>query len=137
MPKHSNDPAACPACEIKLKDAHPDIASWFRDKVKPAKQDCHISWSWRGQEDQEAAFLDGKSKLHFPLSPHNKQDDQGAPCSLALDLFELDFNGVARWSWGYFREVAEVDGESVFWGGNWPHLGDFDHFSLRQGSPHS
>lgn len=135
--KHSNSPKSCSSCEEKLKDAHPDIAAWFRDKVKAKFQDCHVSWSYRGSDDQEQAFLDGKSELHFPLSPHNKSDDQGNPCSLALDLFELDYNGQARWAWAYFRSIAEVEAEAVFWGGQWPHLGDADHFELRRGSPHS
>lgn len=132
--KHANGVAACPSCEDKLKDAHPDIAAWFREKVKPRHKDCHISWSFRGKDDQEKAFLDGKTRLHFPLSAHNKSDDQGNPCSLALDLFELDYNGQACWSWDYFRLIADEAQAShapIFWGGNWAKLGDFDHFELR------
>ncbi len=133
MVKHTNDGPACPLCEERLLQAHPDIADWFRNIVKPKHQDAHISWSFRGKEDQEKAFLDGKSKLHWPLSDHNKSDDQGNPCSLALDLFELDHNGQASWHWSFFRDIA---GESlknpvaVLWGGRWSKLGDFDHFSI-------
>lgn len=137
MPRHTNAETPCPACEKKLGLAHPEIAGWFREKVKPAFPDCHISWSYRGEEDQEAAFLDGKTKLHWPLSPHNKTDDQGNPCALALDLFELDYNGKACWSWGYFRNVAKLCGDDILWGGVWQTLGDYDHYQLRRGAPHS
>lgn len=109
--------------------AHPDLAKWFREIVKPKFNDCHISWSYRGRDDQEKAFLDGKSKLHFPLSAHNKSDDQGNACAMALDLFELDYNGIARWAWGYFRSIAQMSPE-LRWGGDFKDLGDSDHFEL-------
>jgi hypothetical protein len=136
---HKNGVAECPECENKLKDAHPKLAEWYREKVKTAFPSCHISWSFRGKQDQEQAFSDRKSDLHFPFSPHNKSDDQGNPCALALDLFELDFNGIGRWAWGYFRDIAKTlpdCGFPVEWAGNWKSekgkkLGDFDHFELK------
>lgn len=133
-PKHSNNISPCPECEEKLKSAHERLADWFKSSVKPLHPDCHISWSYRDKDSQEKAFLDGRSKLHFPLSAHNKSDDQGNPCSLALDFFRLDPNGMACWEWGYFRTISqEVDksDEPIFWGGLWAHLGDSDHFELK------
>jgi hypothetical protein len=129
--KHANGIASCPSCEDKLKDAHPDLAEWFRGKVKPNYPHAHVSWSYRGKEDQEHAFLDGKTRLHFPLSAHNKHDDQGNPCALALDLFELDYNGMACWGWAFFRAIANAaqhDGIPIKWGGDFKTLGDADHF---------
>lgn len=131
--KHTNDIGPCPACEEKLTQAHQDLSQWFRIKVKPLHQDCHISWSYRGKQDQETAFLDGKTKLHYPNSDHNKVDAAGLPCSRALDFFELDYNGQARWAWGYFKKISDENiGEPVFWGGHYPHLGDADHFAMHQ-----
>lgn len=142
MTKHINGVLECPSCEVKLRQAHPDIAAWFRDHVKPQFQDCHVSWSFRGKEDQEKAFLDGKSKLHFPLSAHNKCDDQGNPCSMALDLFRLDMHGLACWEWGYFRDIANVAAHDpasmatydglIKWGGLWTSIGDSDHMELTK-----
>lgn len=132
--KHINGVSACPRCEDKLKDAHADLAEWFRDKVKPRYPQAHVSWSYRGQDDQERAFLDGKSKLHFPLSAHNKSDDQGHPCALALDLFQLSDDGVAVWPWKFFYAIsvmASRDKAPIGWGGLWTHLGDADHFELK------
>lgn len=132
--KHVNSMASCPACEIKLKDAHPDLADWFRDYVKPKHNDCHISCSYRGKADQEKAFNDGASRLHFPMSYHNKNDDQGNPCSLALDLFELDYHGQACWSWGYFRTIAEETEKAAYpitWGGTFAKIADGPHFQLE------
>lgn len=134
MTKHTNNIGPCPACDSKLLQAHPLLVEWFNNKVKPAHQDCHISWSYRGKADQEQAFLDGKSKLHFPLSMHNKSDDSGNPCAMAIDFFELDYNGLARWAWAYFRTIAEEAdkaGDPIVWGGTWAHLSDSDHFQLK------
>lgn len=133
-PKHTNATETCPSCEEKLKTAHPELQEWFNTVVKPKHRDAHISWAWRGKEDQEKAFLDGATKLHFPLSPHNKTDDQGNPCSLALDLFELDYNSIARWAWGYFRDIAKEAQQSKFkirWGGDFKTLGDSNHYSIE------
>ncbi len=128
--KHVNGVISCPSCEDKLNSAYPDLAQWFRESVKPKYPDCHIAWSYRGRDEQETAFLDGKSKLHFPLSAHNKSDDRGNPCALALDLFQLDFNGVGRWAWAYFRTIAD-DAKAacvpIKWGGDYKTLGDADH----------
>jgi hypothetical protein len=133
MKTHS-DGAVCPGCEIKLRDAHGDIQRWFREEIKPMFQDCHVSWSFRGKIEQNQAVAEGKSKLPWPLSAHNKSDDQGNPCSLAVDLFELSSNGMASWSWKYFKEIADhtkARGFPIVWGGDFKTLGDSDHFQFQ------
>ena len=134
MLKHINNHKPCPLCAEKLLQAHQDLSGWFNDHVKPNYPQCHVSWSYRGKQDQEKAFLDGKSKLHYPLSAHNKHDDSGEPCSLALDLFELDFNGIARWSWKFFRDIANDAKQlpiPIKWGGDFKTISDADHFELN------
>jgi hypothetical protein len=131
--KHANGVPACPACELKLADAHPSLAKWFRQEVKPHFRDCHISWSYRGKADQEQCFLDGKSKAHYPNSMHNKTDKDGKPQALALDFFCLDFNGIARWSYGYMRDIADEAAKqpcSISWGVHCPGLSEWDHFQM-------
>jgi hypothetical protein len=133
-PKHVNGTPDCPLCEVKLQQAHPDLVKWFKEKVKPSFPAAHISWSYRDKANQEQAFLDGKSKLHYPLSAHNKCDDHGNPCAMALDLFELDFHGQASWPWGFFRDISNMNNKDacpIFWGGLWAKLGDADHMELR------
>ena len=135
MTKHTNNGPSCPSCESKLLNAHPTIAEWFKTIVKPFSPTCHVSWSWRGKEDQEQAFLDGKSKLHFPNSMHNKLDDYDNPCSMALDLFELDGNGMACWHYGFFRDIAQHSDKSsarIIWGGTWKTISDNDHFQMDE-----
>lgn len=131
--KHTNDIVPCPACSDKLIQAHPELVQWFNEKVKPNYHDCHISWSFRGKMDQEQAFLEGKSKLHYPLSAHNKTNLDSEPCAMALDLFQLDSRGVGLWRWPYFKAIADEANSSsmpLMWGGDFKTLGDADHFEL-------
>lgn len=85
--KHTDD-KICPLCEEKLKSAHGTMADWFR-VIKAEFPTAHISWSYRGKDDQDKAYSEGASQVKWPNSRHNKTEANGAACSEALDLFEL------------------------------------------------
>lgn len=128
--EHTADPV-CLGCEKRLEWAHPYLQDWFRAHIKPQYPNTHVSWSFRGQEDQNAFYRDGKTKLIWPNSAHNHMEN-GAPLSLALDLFQIDEDGVARWAPLFFAKLNaynEAQGLKIFWGGRWKTLGDGDHFS--------
>lgn len=125
IPHHTSDPV-CALCEDKLALAHPDLGKWFRD-LKSRHSDVHVSWSYRDELSQEQAFSDGKSKLHFPQSAHNK-----AP-AMALDIFQLDDQGRAKWDPIFNAKVNEESlslGYELKWGGAYRTLGDSDHFEI-------
>lgn len=136
---HKNGTLDCETCAEKLAHAHSELAIWYTDNVKPAFPNAHISWSYRGPEDQEKCFKDGKSNAHYPMSPHNKTDDQGNPCALALDLFQLSESGQAFWPVSWFNEINKLcvqDFPSMEWGGNFTIKGkyrDFDHYQINLG----
>lgn len=126
MSHHTSDPV-CPLCEEKLAQVHPDLAAWYRTEVKPRHPDAHVSWGYRDKVSQEAAFEDGKTKLHFPKSAHNKLPAR------ALDLFEINAAGIATWEPRFFSTIAarnKIDYPHMIWGGDWKTLGDGDHFEL-------
>jgi len=130
---HINGIPACPGCEEKLKQAHPRIARWFREKVKPFHTTAHISWSFRGRTDQEKAVAQGKSERHWPYSMHNRTAADGSPCAEALDLFLQNVDGTGSWSSDFFQMLAvEVvqDGDPIRCGATWKSIGDADHFEL-------
>lgn len=132
--KHTNDTSTCDLCEEKLKQAHPEMAEWYRTQVKPKYPDAHISWTYRDQVSQNQAHAEGKSKLSYPLSAHNKSDDQGNPCALAIDLFQLCSNGMASWDWKYFKQIADdmkAYNTNMIWGGDFKTIGDADHMELK------
>lgn len=138
MRVHTDD-KMCIGCEKKLNTAHPLLREWFH-KIKSkfdvpgSGMKVHISWAYRGAEDQEQAFKDGKSNCRFPNSQHNKEDSANRPCSRAIDLFIIDADGLARWPYRIFKLIAdEIKDWPLLWGGTFKlHNGnpDADHFQL-------
>lgn len=128
MSLHHSSDAECPLCEFKLSQAHGRLAEWYR-QVKAKYPNVHVSWSYRGPEDQDKAFFDGKSTLRYPDSKHNKMQDQ-KPCAEALDLFQIDEDGVARFSPAFYAKVAE-EFKGMRWGGTFRSLEDKDHFEIE------
>lgn len=131
MSFHHNDDDPCPLCESKLQTAHPVLGDWFR-KVKSTWHNCHISWAFRNEEAQNQAFADHLTMLRWPMSAHNNMVDN-KPVSLALDLFQIDDDGVARFSPKFYALVwgwTQRSGTKMRWGGAFKKLGDAGHFEL-------
>jgi hypothetical protein len=129
---HHTNIGDCQACEDKLKQARPELQTWYRNRVKGNYQNAHISWSFRNQADQTEAVAEGKSNAPWPTSPHNACDPDGNPCSTALDLFQVADDGkTAIFSVSWYKEVnsiAKSFSDPIKWGGEFHDLGDFDHF---------
>jgi hypothetical protein len=126
IPHHTSDPV-CALCETKLATAHASLGDWFR-QVKSLYPDLHVSWGYRDAASQLEAFKEGKTKLNFPNSAHNKTP------ALALDLFQIDEQGKAKWDGVFFAKLDAFNqekGHAIKWGGHFKHLGDFDHFELE------
>lgn len=147
MSKHTNT-LPCPSCTEKLGQAHRELSDWFNAVVLVQFPNAHISWSYRGKDSQNECVAEGKSKLPWPGSSHNRRvpiddekpyditheaDPNTHPESLALDLFQFTDNGMAVWQPEFFLTLAQQikdNKEPMLWGGNWPHLGDKDHFQI-------
>lgn len=122
----------CLGCIHKLTEADSFFDTWFWSLI-PESPDLHISWSFRNEADQEHAFKDGKSRLHWPDSAHNRMVN-GKPCSAAVDLFEI-YNGQPLWRPSLMAHIAQRWTELI-WGGAFKSLGDFDHFQIKiSGNP--
>lgn len=128
---HTNT-EVCTSCEKKLEEAHPKLREWF-SAVKKRYINAHVSCAFRNQADQTKVYLEKKSTLRWPNSKHNFMKD-GKPCAMALDLFQIDEDGLARWSPQFFaklnadNEAAKID---LRWGGLFKSLGDYCHFELK------
>lgn len=121
----------CPLCDDKLKLVHEAMKEWFlwAKKIYP---DLHIAWGWRGELDQHADFMAGRSKLDWPKSKHNNMID-GRAQSLALDVFQIDEKAIFNPK--FYLELwqrTEQEGWPVLWGGTWKSFKDMDHFELRE-----
>lgn len=135
MPKFSQESFS------KLSTCHPDLQALFYEVIKHF--DCTIIEGYRNQVDQEADFLKGTTKLHYPAGKHNHHP------SMAVDAspYPVNFNQerLSIWFGGYVLGIAQKlkdEGKmthSVRWGGAWDGLGrldlpgqlnDADHFEL-------
>ena len=89
--RHDPDKPDCPLCAEKLQTAHPVLQAWFL-ALKKKHPTVHISWAYRGEAAQNHFLKEGLSRVAYPNSFHNRMPSE------ALDLFQIDADGVARWS---------------------------------------
>lgn len=101
--RHTDD-KVCPLCQEKLKTAHPLLERWFNTTIKPEFVNAHISWAYRGKDDQNKAYKEGVSQVKWPNSKHNKTTSEGALCSEAIDLFE-QVNGRSKFDSLFYAHV--------------------------------
>lgn len=89
----------------RLQTCHKDLRTLFGHVIQD--YDCSIVCGHRGKEDQNKAYDEGKSKLRYPNSKHNKYP------SLAVDAAPYEKSGI-DWSYsqmayfaGYVMGVAD------------------------------
>lgn len=126
--RHENLPF-CERCEMIMAQAHPALQSWF-ESVRSVFLDAHVSTAFRDAVAQEDAFKRGVSKVRWPNSKHN------AIPARAIDLFQLDQNGKAKWDGVWFARLwATAKHPDLVWGGNWKTFKDAPHFQLVEEVP--
>lgn len=117
----------------RLNTCHPLLRRLMNSVVQEI--DITILCGFRGQEEQDAAFNKGTSKLKWPRSKHNISP------SMAVDVapYPIDWHDELR-----FRKMGETVkqhwermppeerlGYKLSWGGDWKSFKDFPHFELR------
>lgn len=120
----------CDGCDFLLEQVHPYLSQFYH-WVKDNHPEVHIAQAWRGEIDQNKDFASGKSHLKWPDSKHNHIEN-GKPCSLALDLFQL-IEGEAKFDMnfynGLYNECVDAD-LAIRWGGTFKDLLDGPHFEI-------
>ena len=93
------------------------------------KYDFSILQGYRGEEEQNAAYEAGNSKLKYPDSKHNSLPSRAVDCA----PYPIDWDDTER-----FKEMAcvileeaSVAGVKLRWGGNWKTFKDYPHFELE------
>lgn len=121
----------------RLRSCHPDLQRVFNEVIKTI--DCAILEGFRAQHKQNEAFREGRSKLKWDQSKHNKVP------SKAVDAvpFPIDWDDKKRFHVfaGFVMGVASQMGIEIRWGGDWDGDWDFTdqrfhdlpHFELRHG----
>ena len=126
MPKFSNTSAT------RLATCHKELQILFNTVI--LHKDCSILCGRRGELEQSRLFAEGKSKLTFPNSKHNKTP------SMAVDVMPYpidwdDMQGLHFFA-GYVLGVAELlhyEGlmsHRVRWGGHFKGFFDGPHYEL-------
>lgn len=126
----------------RLLTCHKELQILFFEVIK--NYDCTIVCGHRNKEDQERAFAEKKSKVHFPNSKHNSEP------SLAVDAAAYEVNSIdwtprqALFFAGYVKGVADklYDAEimkhrvriGADWNGDYniddQTFNDYPHFEL-------
>ena len=127
-------PAFGKASQEKLATCDPRLQKGFNGVVKYF--DCTVIEGHRGEAAQNKAFAEGKSKLKYPQSKHNKTP------SLAADVlpYPIDWNDTNRMRYfaGFVVGIAATMGIKIRWGGDWNQntelkdnsFNDLPHFEL-------
>jgi peptidoglycan L-alanyl-D-glutamate endopeptidase CwlK len=115
---------------LRLKTCHPDLRVLFGHVIQG--YDCTIVCGHRDKEAQDQAFAEGKSKLKYPRSKHNKTP------SWAVDAAPYEKTGI-DWSKcqmlffaGYVKGVADklyqtgVISHRIRLGADWNENNDID-----------
>lgn len=112
----------------KLNTTHPDLQRLFHEVIK--HRDCTVLCGYRGQEEQEQAFREGKSKAHFGQSKHNQQPSRAVDV-LPYPINWEDLNGIREFA-GFVQGVAASMNIQISWGGKFPGFFDGPHFELKE-----
>ena len=127
-------PAFGKASQEKLATCDPRLQKVFNEVIKHF--DCTVIEGHRGEEAQNKAFAEGKSKLKYPQGKHNKTP------SLAADVlpYPIDWNDTNRMRYfaGFVVGIAATMGIKLRWGGDWNQntelkdnsFNDLPHFEL-------
>ena len=121
----------------RLNTCHPDLIAVFSEVIK--YYDCTVTCGYRGEEDQNKAFDEGRSKARYPKGKHNKNP------SIAVDVYPypIDFENYDRLSHfaGFVIGIAKTMGVDLRWGRDWKNefyakkkdtttFKDYPHFEL-------
>lgn len=74
----------------RLNTCHQDLITLFTEVIK--YYDCTVVCGHRGEEEQNKAFAEGKSKKKWPNSNHNVKPSE------AVDVSPYEKGGI-DWSW--------------------------------------
>lgn len=132
-------PQFSPKSQERLATCHPDLQRLFREVVKA--YDCTVICGHRGQQEQDAAYAEGRSKLKYPQGKHNSMPSQAVDVGPYIKGQGLSWdNRQCTYFGGYVMGVASQMGIKIRWGGDWDRdqdvkdqtFNDLVHFELAE-----
>ena len=115
MPKFSQESFS------RLSQCHIDLQVLFFEVIRTI--DCVVITGYRNEEDQEKAYKDGKTKLHWPCSKHNQTPSMAVDvASYPIDWKKLDdfyyFGGFVMGVASQLKQQGKIT-HSLRYGGDW------------------
>lgn len=118
----------------QLASCHPDLQAVCNELIK--QYDFSVLAGRRGENEQNAAFQNGKSRVRYPHSAHNKTP------SLAVDIapYPIDWDNIYRFNEmitrfdtvaNILRSQGIISSEFVY-GGKWSNLQDWPHIEIKE-----
>lgn len=124
----------------RLSECHPDLQLLFHEVIR--HWNCAVLTGRRGEQEQNQTFREGRSKLKYPHSTHNKKPSRGAD---VIPWFPKPPH--IRWNdreafycfGGFVLGIAAKMGIKIRWGGDWDRdeelhdqtFFDLPHFELK------
>ncbi len=123
----------------RLAECHPDLQLLFHEVIK--HWNCAVITGRRKEQEQNQAYHEGRSKIKYPHSTHNKTPSRGAD---VIPWFPKPPH--IRWTdreafycfGGFVLGIAAKMGIKIRWGGDWDrdeelhdqNFFDLPHFEL-------
>lgn len=111
----------------RLRTCHPDLQRLMYAVIED--YDFSVLCGHRTEKEQNKAYKEGKSKLRYPASHHNKLP------SLAVDIapYPIDWDNIERFKAlaAIVKDKAEELDIEIEWGGDWRTFKDYPHWQLK------
>ena len=116
-------------CDKDLQNLFTEVVRYF---------DCSVLVGFRGKNEQNRAFKEGRSKVRWPRGKHNSNP------SSAIDVapYPIDWKDRERFLYfgGFVKGCAYQMGIPLRWGGDWDNdtslsdnkFDDLVHFEIRR-----
>ena len=112
----------------RLSTCHPWLQDICNEGIKI--YDFSVLCGHRNETAQMIAFQEGRSKLEWPKSKHNKTP------SLAVDLapYPIDWKDLERFYHlaGIIKGLAFQMKIPITWGGDWLNFKDYPHYEIKE-----
>lgn len=119
-------PAFSDRSRERLNTCDERLQRLFNEVVKHF--DCTILEGYRDEEKQEKAYREGRSKVRYPDSKHNRYPSKAVDCV----PYPVDWDNLPRFHEfaGFVQATAIAQGIKVRWGGHFKSFFDGPHFEL-------
>lgn len=107
----------------------------MQEAIRTSPVDFTVTCGHRGQEEQDKAVREGKSKTPWPSSRHNSDPSEAVDVCPYRNGVGLVWNDHEAWSLlaSHIKATAARLGIAIEWGGDWHKFIDKPHFQLKRG----